>query len=712
MLLRQLEALRGEGSEADDDARNEKSEKEHGTSAIEILESLLTIENKFSSRLYDPRTERISRFGKESVEKIDGNSSKRFRPSPFCTPNQLHWPPFDVCGAQLRKKVATAGTPKKSSSPDEYVVDVSSEESLKAEYSLQNAINSSDIDSLFAHWKKFPYHLPTGLQIYRTAAMINQEEASRQAVEMALYTCGIILAGFPETGNYFRHRRLNGQSSQGSAMVLKTIHLGLHLALKKGCGRTAFEMCKLLISMDCEDDVECGWSIIDYVAIRSSQFDWIRQLSGALHDLCLNNNSNSNRTTPSPASSYLYSSLMERYHVLPQLTYGSALAFCFQHDSDRNPDMCLYEAILPAVRRMPFVAAELAVAVGVPESVDSIAILLTEISSKQNDTQSRITRLYIKRNTELWRTKNLPGLLRRAIDEYVNNELLMSGSNVAESVTNFLTKRPVSIVQRHYALDETEEHIMGDKPQAMPNELLRGGQPQQQQGQQGFFGGFDDDDGGDDGPNDEHGAAIRGGGRGRGGRGGPVVAGGFQLQQRLILPPETPEHVRDQFTRFEALFGPIRPQDIVVAADNGNNNTNSITIQQLLDYYDQKLKDRVEKRKQREQEEQKMKSQDSNNNNNNNDDKKQEEQVQQQRTDSSASDGNLLTTAAASVYNLFRTFMPENAAALLSSFATRDTMLLEEMKASGVEDPVKKFDLEHPDDMMFEPSRRDDDDVE
>jgi hypothetical protein len=64
--------------------------------------------------------------------------------------------------------------------------------------------------------------------------------------------------------------------------------------------------------------------------------------------------------------------------------------------------------------------------------------------------------------------------------------------------------------------------------------------------------------------------------------------------------------------------------------------------------------------------------------------------------------------------DFFRTMVPD----LTSMATTRTALLLQELRDSGMPDPVvvmrERFDREHPDDIMFEPRRGngDDDDDE
>eukprot|EP00796_Vickermania_ingenoplastis_P009131 gene9131-6418_t len=239
----------------------------------------------------DTRLERLRNFGAQSLEDIgDGRAPRRkgvqrntgnnsifvehppirFAATPLVIPNQLRWPPYDSEGVSLVLLDAKGS----GVGHDIYQIEAGNKyfvADLKREHLRES--HGSVVELIESMTLCF-YHLPTLIDLSRTFDLMNSTYRAHEMVDMALYRIGRLLSTFPLSGTWRERelpmRRLNGPIFEG-------LRLGFHHAMRRGCTRSAFELSRLLLSLDRRDPA-AALLLMDYAALRSRKWVWLLEV--------------------------------------------------------------------------------------------------------------------------------------------------------------------------------------------------------------------------------------------------------------------------------------------------------------------------------------------------------------------------------------------------------------------------------------------------
>jgi hypothetical protein len=230
------------------------------------LASLLTADKQ----CLDPRNERMKSFGAGSVESFKPQHPQvpKFRPSALATADPNRWYPFDTLGFRLDEvpKAPGVALPRDLTL---YTLNTSDARFQEASKALHGAVMSGSVEALYDVMQRYPYHVPTLVQLHRTLATMGDNGQAQQVLDMALYAAGITLApvlGRPGTAAML-------VPSPAASLVTELLRFGLHSAMRKGCAKTALEVCKAALSLDVSDPQRL-LLVTDYVAIRASAWSW------------------------------------------------------------------------------------------------------------------------------------------------------------------------------------------------------------------------------------------------------------------------------------------------------------------------------------------------------------------------------------------------------------------------------------------------------
>eukprot|EP00039_Didymoeca_costata_P015952 m.278259 g.278259 ORF g.278259 m.278259 type:complete len:690 (-) comp16315_c0_seq13:2983-5052(-) len=179
------------------------------------------------------------------------------------------WPRLRATGLQM----VQADTPEGSS--DLVFKFVHAPDYQKIQLDFFRAVNSMDHARISAILQAHPFHIDSLLQMSEVLKMNEENQLAADLVERAIYSyenafhtlfnvsagnCRLDYNIFENRGFYlamFRHIRSLGN---------------------RGCWRTAFEFCKLLLSLSPDDDPMSCMLIIDYLALRANENAWVKQL--------------------------------------------------------------------------------------------------------------------------------------------------------------------------------------------------------------------------------------------------------------------------------------------------------------------------------------------------------------------------------------------------------------------------------------------------
>ncbi|CCW67524.1 unnamed protein product [Phytomonas sp. Hart1] len=256
----------------------------------------------------DMRLEHIRNFGLEAVEDVGDNTTPfrphrrlrdsgpnsllpehhlnlSFRHSAFATPRKHRWPPFDSLG--IRMVVASTnpkdargrrGTPTNPNNPNSaaplvYRLDCDSTQFKQAEGArLACEARIGNLQDLINCLHRGPYHIPTLLQLYATFRALGNTVRASEMVDLALYHVGVLFSRFPIAETWCK--RLVPYDYPKNQILFQALQCGVHVALQRGCARTAWEISRFVLSLDPRDP--CGMMLLmDYLALRAKRWVWL-----------------------------------------------------------------------------------------------------------------------------------------------------------------------------------------------------------------------------------------------------------------------------------------------------------------------------------------------------------------------------------------------------------------------------------------------------
>lgn len=271
--------------------------------ALGVDTLLLNFMTRADATRLDMRMERIRNFGPEAVEDVgdgsvpryraDGQRSDtgstsffpehgmklKFRPCALATPNRYRWPPYDSLGLVLkvvpRPEEPLVYRPARGE-PEamQYVLDVDvpafrrADEARALCVAMHGPIQGL-IDCLGEHGC---YHIPTLLQVSQSFEVTGNTAHAQELIDLALYNTGMLLSHVRIEATW-QQRQLSA-SFESNRLLLTVLMRGVHVALRRGCTRTAWEMSKLLLSLDATDP-EGVLLQLDYTALRAKRWVWL-----------------------------------------------------------------------------------------------------------------------------------------------------------------------------------------------------------------------------------------------------------------------------------------------------------------------------------------------------------------------------------------------------------------------------------------------------
>ena len=400
-----------------------QQEKSRETADVVDAPVVTAVSNSFvmlrcDSKNLNSREERLHHFGKEGAQAHSGSSHDTFalrrgqrtsfRKSVFATPDSSTWLPFG--GTALR--LVSRSKPK--SGPQVFSLDDTSADYASAQRLLDRAVASfGDIRALLECLRSSPYHIPTLMHLSYAFAVQGDMPQSYEYLDMAAYSLGISMKTFPWEGTV--NDRVLPYDSAANQLAYLVLHRIMHTSLRRGSPRTSLELCKLLLSLD-DRDPKHVMLLLDYVALRSSQWGWFCDFYRAL---------------VAEGSPLL---------VLPSFHFSHALCLFFLESkgeppaaqeaqaADARPDSV--SALCDAMRIFPGTAIALAEAVGeklMKEPWSQFVPALMASPSAQVPPTSQaalehVTRLFVDRCAELWKPQVVVELLRAAASRVMRDE--------------------------------------------------------------------------------------------------------------------------------------------------------------------------------------------------------------------------------------------------------------------------------------------------
>ncbi|CAN2389410.1 negative regulation of transcription by RNA polymerase II [Pristimantis euphronides] len=217
-------------------------------------------------RNLNPETELKKFFGSRAVM---GDQRPRQRQrvhhrSTWITSPKNSWPKFSKTGITMSLLETKRGV--------QYFAFVHQRDYQQVQFKFLDAIESMDPNNIVLLLQMNPYHVDSLLQLSDVCRLHEDQEMARDLIERALYS--LECAFHPVFSLTSGICRLDYCRPENRGFFL-ALFKHLMFLEKRGCLRTALEYCKLIISLDPENDPLCMHLLIDYLALRAREYSFL-----------------------------------------------------------------------------------------------------------------------------------------------------------------------------------------------------------------------------------------------------------------------------------------------------------------------------------------------------------------------------------------------------------------------------------------------------
>nr|XP_048673081.1 transcription factor 25 isoform X4 [Caretta caretta] len=265
----------GETPEDDDlediDSILEKMEDSSGLSydtksgVIADSRPLLYVEH----RNLNPETELKRYFGARAVlgDQRPRQRQRQYVRSTWLTAPKDTWPRYSKTGIAMRLLETRRGV--------QHFTFEHHREYQQVQFKFLDAVESLDPNNIVLLLQMNPYHVDSLLQLSEVCRMQEDQEMARDLVERALYS--LECAFHPVFSLTSGTCRLDYRRPENRAFYLSLFKHMIFLE-KRGCPRTALEFCKLILSLDPENDPLCVLLLIDLLSLRAREYAFLTRM--------------------------------------------------------------------------------------------------------------------------------------------------------------------------------------------------------------------------------------------------------------------------------------------------------------------------------------------------------------------------------------------------------------------------------------------------
>uniref|UniRef100_A0A8I3MPW1 Transcription factor 25 n=1 Tax=Canis lupus familiaris TaxID=9615 RepID=A0A8I3MPW1_CANLF len=150
-----------------------------------------------------------------------------------------------------------------------------SEEYQQTQHKFLAAVESMEPNNIVVLLQTSPYHVDSLLQLSDACRFQEDQEMARDLVERALYS--MECAFHPLFSLTSGTCRLDYRRPENRSFYL-ALYKQMSFLEKRGCPRTALEFCKLILSLEPDEDPLCMLLLIDHLALRARNYEYLIRL--------------------------------------------------------------------------------------------------------------------------------------------------------------------------------------------------------------------------------------------------------------------------------------------------------------------------------------------------------------------------------------------------------------------------------------------------
>ncbi|XP_058531184.1 ribosome quality control complex subunit TCF25 isoform X2 [Ochotona princeps] len=220
-------------------------------------------------RHLNPDTELKRYFGARAVlgEQRPRQRQRMYPKCTWLTTPKSTWPRYSKPGLSMRLLESKRGM--------SFFAFEHSEEYQQTQHKFLLAVESMEPNNIVVLLQTSPYHVDSLLQLSDACRFQEDQEMARDLVERALYS--MECAFHPLFSLTSGTCRLDYRRPENRSFYL-ALYKQMSFLEKRGCPRTALEYCKLILSLEPDEDPLCMLLLIDHLALRARNYEYLIRL--------------------------------------------------------------------------------------------------------------------------------------------------------------------------------------------------------------------------------------------------------------------------------------------------------------------------------------------------------------------------------------------------------------------------------------------------
>ncbi|XP_010506706.1 PREDICTED: transcription factor 25 [Camelina sativa] len=329
-----------------------------------------------------------------------------------------------------------------------YTHSASYEQAQRAFQAAQAIHDLNGVASVLIH---HPYHIESLITMADYFKFVGEHDMAADAIGKCLY--GLERAWHPMFTPFQGNCRLDFNHDTNK-LFFKTLFTHMRNMDRRGCHRSALEVCKFLLSLDTSDPVGALFCV-DYFALRAEEYAWLEQFSEEYR------NDNSLWLFPN----FSYSLAIAR--VFLEKMESSSSSEATHIDTSKSSSLDLMKQ---ALKLHPTVLRKLVDKVPLKDQVWTKILKHSYFRSGESKIMSldHLINIYVERNYLIWRLPDVQKLLRSAADLVI--ESLEQDGTEAES---WLCVRKEAFSAENNQYSHLSTHDFSDSMPTLPPDNLQ-----------------------------------------------------------------------------------------------------------------------------------------------------------------------------------------------------------------------------------------------
>ncbi|XP_078441125.1 transcription factor-like protein [Wolffia australiana] len=264
----------------------------------------------------------------------------------------------------------------------------------RAQEIFEAARSAHDINTIAMILARLPYHVEALLIFSELYKFSGEHHSSADAIAKCLYA--LECAWHPQFNALGGNCRLK-YTHETNRPLFQALFQHMNSMHRRGCHRSALEVCKLLLSLDTDDPMGALFCI-DYFALRAQEFKWLEQFAEEYH---------------SDSSIWLF----------PNFSFSLAISRLYLETTEEVEKAPAIDLMKQALMLHPLVLKKLVAKVPLKDRAWTEIISDSFFKSAKGGSPSleHLINIYVERSYIMWRLPELQSLLKKAAIQVIES---------------------------------------------------------------------------------------------------------------------------------------------------------------------------------------------------------------------------------------------------------------------------------------------------